>query len=376
MPSVDARAHLGIQTASNRPSASAFGNDRPYLDLARAVANGFRFRLNQLVYGSILPVFYRIETGLVSKGGLLNEVQVMTRQGAGCLPFYVVRDENGLWRGGQPGWKHLRGLTFSSHGAADILNRHLIGQLPANVSFLFVFVADLADAEPVKTAFKSAGFRLREMETYICVPQAGSQDTIDTLTGRSIKGTLRRARRDLELVDLTVDDFFSFHEENLFALGRTSYRDSISDRMTLTECKAAGRARILGARRKTGPNQTAAPPLDAALACLWDKEDGVYKLWRTTYRRGSCMQEAPKPHPDASKLLTLAAIEDARARKLILDTDGSAPGTEHYYGLFGPGFFQRTIRLQCEHETVWSIINRYYPSVFKRPQRGGHLNHA
>src|SRR5205823_3637373 len=107
--------------------------------------------------------------------------------------------------------------------------------------------------------------------------------------------------------------------------------------------------------------------MDAAVACLWDEEDGTYKLWRITHRPRVSSDTAAKPHMDATKLLVLAVMQDAAARNLTLETDGSTPGLAKFYAIFGPGIFRRTTRLQCEHETVWSMLNRYYPSVFGRP---------
>jgi len=116
-------------------------------------------------------------------------------------------------------------------------------------------------------------------------------------------------------------------------------------------------------------------------AAVWDKyldpsviyaeEDGTYKLWRITHRRRGDGNASDKPHADATKLLILAVMQDAAARNLVLETDGSTPGLAQFYAIFGPGIFRRTTRLQCEHETIWSMLNRYYPSVFGKPASAG-----
>jgi len=60
-------------------------------------------------------------------------------------------------------------------------------------------------------------FKLLEWETYVYTPPpaAGHADLIDTLSGRSIKGTLRRARRDLEIVDISVRDYLHIQQSTL-----------------------------------------------------------------------------------------------------------------------------------------------------------------
>jgi hypothetical protein len=106
--------------------------------------------------------------------------------------------------------------------------------------------------------------------------------------------------------------------------------------------------------------------MDTAIACLWDKEDGTYKLWRETYRVRADSDARTRPHVDATKLLVLTVMEDAAARNLTLETDGSTPGSATFYAMFGPGIFRRTTRLQCERQTVWASINKNYPSMFRK----------
>ena len=58
------------------------------------------------------------------------------------------------------------------------------------------------------------------------------------------------------------------------------------------------------------------------MTCLWDGEDGIYKLWRLTNNN---LADGAS-HVDASKLLVLAAMEGATTRNPLLETDGSTPG--------------------------------------------------
>ena len=333
----------------------------------RGVADSLRFRFNQLLYGTIFQAFRRTRCSLVQQGRFVMEARVATRHGCGELPFCIVRDERGIQRGGQPAWMYLRDLVSPNSDAKGAITRQLLAQLPANVSFHFVFSPELMNTKIIRAAFKSAGFRLLDVDTYVCVRQPPGTDLINTFTGKSIKGTLRRANRALELFEMSAEEFFSFHQRNLENAGKTSYRDLATDCLMLKEGLRRGRARILAARRKQSPEQPGPFPIDAAVACLWDETDGAYKLWRMSHRSNENSPAATRPHPDAGKLLVLAVMEDATNRNLTLETDGSTPGLARFYAIFGPGVFRRTKRLQCEHETVWSLISRHYPSIFRRP---------
>lgn len=361
------RLSLHPRTDRAESCSRARGKSAPHLDLMQVVADSLRFRFNQLLYGAIFQIFHRTKSSLVQQCRFVMEARVVTRHGAGQLPFCVTRDEHGIWRGGQPAWMYLRDLASSDNEATVAITRQLLAQLPANVSFHFVFSPELMNAKTTRAAFKSAGFRLWDVDTYVCVRHPPGSDLVNTFTGKSIKGTLRRATRDLELFEISAEDFFAFHEHNLEDAGKDNYRDTAADRLMLEEGLRRGRARILAARRKQPQGNAGTSPIDAAVACLWDGADGAYKLWRMSHRASETSDTVTKPHPDASKLLILAVMEDATSRNLTLETDGSTPGLAKFYAIFGPGVFRRTTRLQCEHETVRSMISRYYPSIFRRP---------
>jgi hypothetical protein len=266
-------------------------------------------------------------------------------------------------RGGQPAWVYLRDFALAGRQKAAII-RQLLARLPGGVSFHFVCSPDLPDTALVRQAFHNAGFKLMDVETNIYTPPIGRAELIDTFSGRSIKGTLRRARRDLDVIEISVRDYFRFQRANLASSGKKNYRNDNLDQLMLEEALRRKKARILAARRKPTDARPGTAPIDAAMVCLWDQTDNLFKLWRLTYRvhaRGPTM-----PHVDASKLLILAAMQDAADRKMILETDGSTPGLAKLYALFGPGVFQRTTRLQCERETLWALLNRYYPSLGRR----------
>ncbi|HET7084710.1 MAG TPA: hypothetical protein VFI23_08070 [Rhizomicrobium sp.] len=284
-----------------------------------------------------------------------------TGKGLGRLPYWMLRDDRGLWQGGQPPWTYLQDLAPSAgEQMKGTIIRRLLAQLPSHVSFHFVFSPRIANAALVRDVFEKAGFHTYEMKTYLCQPPAG-EDLIAALTGKSIRTNLRQARRDLDLVELSAEEFFAFQDANLKASGKKSYRDDNADRIMLKHALARGQAQIIAARRKPDEN-CPAPVLDAAIACLWDRADGTYKLWRITNRSG---EGENKPHLHGVKFLFLAAMENARAKDLLLDTDGSTPGLAKLYETFGPGIFEPRIRLHFERKTLWAHFVTDYPSIIR-----------
>jgi hypothetical protein len=330
-------------------------------DWGQVLGQNMRFYWNKARYG----LFLMRRPGRGSQG-LVQQARVVMRDGAGWLPYWAIRDTYGLWRGGHPPWIYLQELASATTERTKLaIVRRLLAQLPARVSFPFVFNPQFSHSAPIRAAFGHAGFNLLEVETYVCAPPAGPGEMIDRLTGKSIKGTLRRARRDLDLVEITVADYLRFDQMNLVARGKKNYRDINADRILLEEALKHGRARLLATRRKATPANPGPFPADAAMACLWDDKDGTYKIWRLTHRLRNGTEMAGMPNPDASKLLILAALEDAAARGMMLETDGSTPGLTRLYSTFGPGIFNRTMRLHCERHTLWSVVNKYYPFLFR-----------
>jgi hypothetical protein len=129
----------------------------------------------------------------------------------------------------------------------------------------------------------------------------------------------------------------------------------------LKEALKRGNAQIIAARRKSEADQPAGP-LDAAIVCLWDYNDRTYKLWRITNQTGN---GEDRPHLHGVKFLFLANMENARAKGLLLDSDGSTPGLAKLYETFGPGIFERRVRLQFEREPLWAQLVTNYPSAIR-----------
>jgi hypothetical protein len=295
--------------------------------------------------------------------GFFCEARVTAQGCSGLLPYFVIRDENGIRRGSQPSWIYLQNVAACADDKMKAaIFRQLLAQLPSDVSFHFVFGPYVQDEALVRSAFQSVGFTLWDVETFVYTPPPQWDDLIGTLTGKSIRGTLRRARRDLETVEMSTSEFFRFQEKNL--AGKDSYRNTNADRAMLEEGLLRNKAKIIAVRRRASPENPGPFPPAAAMACLWDATDGYYKLWRLTHRRRENTDAPAALHPDATKLLVLTAMEEAAKRQLLLETDGSTPGLAKLYATFGPGILRRTWRLECTRDTFWSLMAKYYPSCF------------
>jgi len=294
-----------------------------------------RFYVNKLLHGVLAPR-PPAPGGGETESGAIRHARAAIAGSRGDLPYCMGRDLRGIMCGVQPAWAYLRDFGVAGRHKAAIIRR-LLAQLPGGVSFHFAFHSDLPDAALVRQAFAGAGFTLFDWETFTYAPPAEYADLIDTFSGKSIKGTLRRARRDLEIIDISVRDYFRFQRANLAAGGKKNNRNDNLDELILEEALRRKSARILAARRKSSDTHPGPHPIDAAIVCLWEEESRVLQLWRLTYRDHS--YGPLMPHVDASKLLILAAMQEAADRKMILDTDGYTPGMEKLYALFGPGVF-------------------------------------
>jgi hypothetical protein len=322
--------------------------------LAQALGSTLRFHWNRLRYLSL--------TSEVQKGPVRY---ARARQGdaSANLPYSLGRDNRGVLCGVQPAWLYLG--DFAGAGRQKVaLIRKLLAKLPGSVTFHFSFQSEMADAALVREAFASAGFTLLDWKTYIYTPPSEYADLVDTFSGKSIKGTLRRARRDLEVVEISADDFIEGQRANLAASGKKTNRNDNLDEIILREAVRRNCVRILGARRRPADGASGPAPVDAALVCLWDEASRNMLLWRLSYREYG--DSSHKPHVDASKLLVLAAMEDCAARKFTLDTDGYTSGMAKMYALFGPDVFKLADRLHCERECLWAALIRYYPSLGRR----------
>jgi hypothetical protein len=326
--------------------------------LAEALTSITRFYWNKLRYG-----WGRAEDGKIDNSPIRHARATLGKATAE-LPYCMTRDARGIMCGVQPAWLYLD--DFSSAGPQKVaIMRRLLARLPGGVTLHFAFQSHLPDGAAVRRAFAGCGFKILEWKTYVYTPPATHTGTltelIDTFTGKSIKGTLRRALRDLEVVDMSVGDYIGLQRANLAAEGKKNNRNDTLDEIILKEAMRRQCVRVFAARRKSTDAHPGPHPVDAALVCLWDERTRISQLWRLTYRHHNGGPN--KTNVDASKLLVLAAMQDAAERKFILDTDGYTSGMAKMYGLFGPGVFQLADRLHCERECLWATLTRYYPSL-------------
>jgi hypothetical protein len=337
--------------AAKKPGALAIWGE--------ALAGTARFYWNKLLHA--------YPGGGETGSGPIRQVHAAVGETSATIPYCMGRDTKGLVWGVQPAWMYLH--DFSAAGPVKItLMRKLLAQLPGGMSFHFAFHSNLPDGQSVRRAFAACGFKILEWQTYVYTPPASYAGDyaalIDSFTGKSIKGTLRRAMRDLEVIELSPRDYFQLQQDYLAAGGKKNTRNNELDELMLEEAVRHGYARILGARRKSSDEYPGANPVDAALVCLADEAAGLLQLWRLTYR--DHVVGTLKPHVDATKLLVLAAMDEAARRKFRLDTDGYTAGMAKQYALFGPGVFRLADRLHCERECLWAVFNRYYPALGRR----------
>jgi hypothetical protein len=247
----------------------------------------------------------------------------------GNLAFIVVTNKLGNKLAFPPIWSHLGGPVVSQALDRDEragVIRQLIARLPGKVSFKFVCNPNTADADLIRQAFEEEGFEHRAETTYLQRPEG--PDILSRISSKH-KGHLRRAERDLDVVQIGADEFIEFYRANLRAAGKQCYASlkNARDLIATGQESSAPQVRVFAARRKG-----AASPLDAAIACAWDSER--YYLWMVTRRRLQGFGPgAGRPHGDAVKLLILRATQHAQSLNLIFDVDGAASeGANNLYG--------------------------------------------
>jgi hypothetical protein len=256
----------------------------------------------------------------------------------GQLPFVLLRGRLGLLRGQDPHWSHLGGpivdQRLSRTEQAEVI-RSLIEQLPRSASFCFVCNPELSYADLVRSAFKQSGFDHATQITYLRHPSDG--DVLDARKSKH-KGHFKRAAKELECVDVSAKEFVQFFAANLKAREKTSYSPLETMTALIDEAISRGQARAIAAKRVSrcqSPNHDRWAFYDAAIVYVWDKTRCYY--WLSTHRSASKDNSEAKPHPDATKLLVMKAMENAQAMDLIFDADGvSTPGADNLYrNIFG-----------------------------------------
>lgn len=251
----------------------------------------------------------------------------------GRLPFILCSNRPGFIWGYNPHWSRLAGPILDQRlcpsEQAEVISS-LLEQLPRWASFDFVCDPNLAYADIVRDAFKRAGFEHTSQITYIRPPEHG--DVLDCRKAKH-RGHIKKAARELECVEISAKGFVQFYEANLNAQGKRSYSPLCVLARLIEEAVGRGQARVIAAKPKS-ENQPGlggrSAPCDAAIAYVWDDERCYY--WLSTRRSLRADDSVAKPHPDATKVLAVRAMEDAQAMNLIFDADGvNTPGAENFY---------------------------------------------
>ena len=289
---------------------------------------------------SRLPIFCQDWWTNIARGASeYHELKAFHRNVVvGRLPLILSKSRFGLAVGLDPHWSHLCGPIvddrLSRTEQAEVI-RSLIQQLPRWASFCFVCNPDLSYADLVRNAFKESGFDHTSQMTYLRHPSWG-----DVLNSRKRKhrGHIRRAAKELDCVDVTAKEFVQFYETNLNAKGKRSYSPLDTLELLIEEATSRGQARAIAAKphsRSQSVGDRHSASYDAAIVYVWD--NGRCYYWLSTYRIRSADNSDVEPHPDATKLLPVKAMEDAQAMNLIFDADGvTGPGAENLYrNIFG-----------------------------------------
>jgi hypothetical protein len=323
---------------------------------------------------SVLPIFSQDWWIDIARGSSqYRELKVLNGDVAiGRLPFVLSKNRIGLVQGHDPHWSHLGGPIvdekLSRMEQAGVI-RSLLEQLPRSVSFHFVCNPDLSYADLVRSAFWESGFHHTTQVTYLRPPSDG--DVLNTRKSKH-RGHFTRAAKELDCVDITAKEFVRFFEANLKARGKTSYSPLETLARLIEEAVSRGHARAIAAMPSSRILQGHADgttAYDAAIVYVWDSYRCYY--WLSTARAPFADYSCTKPHPDATKLLALRAMEDARAMNLIFDTDGvTTRGSENLYrNMFGlrdeeyRDVFQRATILEKLHQKC----RRHFKSIFAKP---------
>ena len=254
----------------------------------------------------------------------LKEVRVHGPNGAviGSLSYIIQYNGLGIASGTSAHLSRVSGPVvdenLTDEETTDVVLR-LIEQLP-NISFAFSISEHAPNARVIGEAFKCAGFDRCEQINYSQPPA-----DVTSRLGAKLREHIKQADKKLSVVSLDPDTFMSFYDDNLKAAdNQRSYfpLDVARELIAASLSRAPPQALILAASRKEPepPRETAA--IDAAICIVWDRERCYY--WLSTHRKDS--------HPDATKLLILAAMKHARNLGLVFDADGAnTPGAQRLF---------------------------------------------
>ena len=249
------------------------------------------------------------------------------------LNFFIGRDEDGLLRGGDLPWQYMQGVCDDQISREDKRRQfgRTLAKLPSHVSYVFKADPTIRDREIVREAFRRAGFQNETRTTLIYKGHPG-QDQLAWMKPDA-RTKIRKGRRELDFVDMGVDEFFEHYRRHLG--DRQSYFFLNIDQALMNEAVNGDPsvAEIIAVRRKDD-DSGGQNPVEAA-AIISKGAGGYCKLLRLTFRRCAGHDDGPPAHQQALKVLIVEAMQRASERGLALDVDGCTPGGRTLYSRFG-----------------------------------------
>lgn len=300
---------------------------RQVFDMAKSTA---KFHWNQVAYSDAL-------------NGRHKDAPIREE----ALAYYNGVDEYGLAQGGNPHWMYFTspfiyvGETIGPQKYTDAQKYHALraalSKLPSGPAFKFHADPMLADQEVIRSAFADSGFKRVNRPTFLYTPQTDDFDELVREFKSDTRSKVKRARRELDVTTMNIDDFFKFYDDNLDNRGEVWrwFALNLDHKVLKQEISSDDpKVEIIAARRKSTPDDRGPHPVDAAI--LFSRgADGYFKLLRVSYRVGKEDDGLPPPHQQAIKLLVTEIMLRAAKQGATIDTDGFTPGGERLYSRFG-----------------------------------------
>lgn len=305
-------------------------NKRRLLALFAATSSSAKFHWNQVAYSGA-------PTGANHDAPIREE----------SLAYYNGVDENGLAQGGNPHWMYFTtpflatAETIGPQKYTDAQKYHglraALSRLPSGPAFKFHAAPLMDDGDVIRSAFQDSGFKRVNRSTFLYKPETTDFDELVRNFKSDTRSKVKKARRELDVTTMPIDDFFRFYEDNLDKRGEVFrwFALNLDHKVLKQEINSPDpKIGIVAARRKSTPDDPGPHPIDAAI--LYTRgEDGYHKLLRVSWRMGKEDDGLPKPHQQAIKLLVTEVMLRAAKEGATIDTDGFTPGGETVYTRFG-----------------------------------------
>lgn len=329
--------------------------------------NKLQGKLQGTVFGAMKFTWNKIQHGVSTHN--IGNAPALLNNVAG-LHYFTGVDEDGIYRGGNLPWLYVNDLyedkKLSTAEEYRTL-RNTLAFLPSNVSFRFIMAPDMQKLDTVKNAFTDSGFMHIVKKTFIYTPVNDGRELLAQLKSDA-RSKINAAKRDLEIVDMSAEDYFAFYKENLAAAGKDSWFNLNIDRQ-LVEAGLKGdlkQAHIIATRRKATEDNPGPFPIEAAIV-LTGGADGFMKLLRITYKRETQANPNFELHKHAVKFLIFESMRRAAEAGFKLDTDCFTPGAESLYTRFG--VFELVSRHEFQRKSMQLVVKKLAPFASKLMRR-------